>query len=64
MAELITTPTFSFDQAEAGNIHVEYYSESVLLKQGNDIVEIDYKSLNSFLKEIKRHLPEALKYLK
>jgi hypothetical protein len=62
--ELITQPTFRFPQKDGDEIRVEYYSTSLLIHQGDDTVEIDYDNMNALFKEIKKHLPEALKHMK
>lgn len=76
MAELITVPTFTFNQGDIfsgeGNaerpIHVDFYSNGIALRQDGeyehqDNIHIGYEFLEPFFKEIKKHLPEAKKML-
>jgi hypothetical protein len=72
MAELITVPTFTFDQGDAfsGNdnverpIQVKYWNGTIELKQNGETVLILPDYLESLFKEIKKHLPHANKALK
>ena len=67
--ELITVPTFTFNQGELGGIdwdypiQVSYYNNGVeLIQEGNSVV-VDYAHLNNLFKEIKKHLKEAKQIL-
>ena len=71
MSELITVPTVNFEQGDVfdgyGNcerpIQIQYHHGNICLEQcGNEIV-IHEDYLNKLFSTIKKHLPEAIKYL-
>jgi len=77
MAELITVPTFTFDQGsfyKGDNIverpiRVEFYNDSISLVQEGDFnqpetIMIHPNYLNELFRAIKKHLPEAKETLK
>lgn len=70
MAELITVPTFTFNQGKLGDtefekpISVDFYNGSICLRQDgeydvqeNIILHPDF--VEKLFKEIKKHLPQA-----
>lgn len=70
MSELITVPTFVFNQGDLGDmkfelpIHVDYYNGTIVLRQDGDYdaqetINISPEYLDKLFKEIKKHLPEA-----
>jgi hypothetical protein len=73
--ELTTVPTFTYRQGkhsddtfEDGPITVEYYGNSICLKQegyfeSDETITISPKHLNALFMAIKKHYPEALKVL-
>lgn len=74
MADLMTVPTFVFNQGDVFDengaerpIHVDYYNGSICLRQYDGdvkeeiIISEDY--LHSLFKEIKKHLPDAQHFL-
>lgn len=72
MANLITRPTFTFNQGDPFNeeeeseypIQVIYWDEDILtLKQEDNEVVIRKEYLKPLLKEILKHLPTAEKVL-
>lgn len=76
MSELITVPTFTFNQGSLFNgdtdverpIHVDYYNGTITLRQEGEFtqeetINIHPKFLDALFKEIKKHLPNANKML-
>lgn len=74
MADLITVPTFTFQQGKLGDtdwespIQVHFYNGSISLEQEgnfdiNESIQIHPKHFQRLFKEIKKHLPEAKKHL-
>lgn len=72
MSQLITVPTFYFEQGEIFEedgaefpLLVSYYSNGViqLSQRGNEVI-IGKKHFESLVKQIRKHLPEAEKALK
>jgi hypothetical protein len=69
MAELITVPTFTFNQGDPFDyeiiseypITVKYYSNEVELVQNGKTIIIRYEFLDSLFKEIKKHKKLAIK---
>ena len=71
MAELITVPTFTFNQGKANDgdyeenpISVDFYNGSIILRQDGSFdqqekIVIHPKYLDALFKEIKKHRPEA-----
>jgi hypothetical protein len=76
MANLITVPTFIFNQGKPDGdldyerpIHVDYYNGSICLRQDGDFEEqeqilISPQYLDKLFKEIKKHQADAEKSLK
>lgn len=70
MEELITVPTFTFDQGDTYEgaeqpIQVLYWnSDLVELRQGKNEILLNDESINKLFKLIKKHLPEARQKLK
>lgn len=75
MSELITVPTFCFNQGKIGDmnfdsaIHVDFYNGSIVLRQDGEYdqqeqIRICPEYLIGLFREIKKHLPEALETLK
>lgn len=75
MAELITVPTFTYNQGthnkndfEESPITVSFYNGSINLTQEGEFdiresINISPKHLDKLFKEIKKHLPEAESWL-
>jgi len=70
MAELITSPTFTFNQGDVFDgaeepIQVVYWDNGdvIELRQDKSVVLIQEDQLNVLFKEILKHLPEAKEYL-
>lgn len=72
MPELITVPTFTFNQGDVFNevinverpIQVCYYSNAISLEQDGESILIVPEYFEALVKEIRKHLPEANKALK
>lgn len=76
MAELISVPTFIFNQGEIFQdetcekpIHVDYYNGTIVLRQDGEFkqqeeIKISPIFLEKLFKEIKKHQPNAEKLLK
>jgi hypothetical protein len=72
MPNLITVPTFTFDQGDPFDqdptserpIHVLYYSGTIALEQNGEQVLISPAHFEKLVKAIRKHLPEATKALK
>lgn len=77
MAELITVPTFTFNQGDMYQsdpdserpIHVDFYNGTICLRQDGEFeqqeeIKISPKYLDRFFREIKKHLPDAEAVLK
>jgi hypothetical protein len=77
MPELITVPTFTFNQGDIINgdvdvevpISVDYYNGCICLRQDGDYdkqeeIKIHPKHVKAFFKEVLKHLPDAEYHLK
>lgn len=72
MAELITVPTFTFDQGDIWDeqpdserpIQVLYYVGSIVLHQNGQEILISPTHFENLFRQIRKHLPEANKRLK
>ena len=78
MAELITVPTFTFNQGDvfAGcdvvaerPVRINFYLDSIEIEQDGDFdqperVLLSVEYFEKLVKEIRKHLPEATKFLK
>jgi hypothetical protein len=65
MANLITVPTFTFEQGDLYDggeqpIRVEYYNGSIALVQGKDEIILHPEFMEKLFKEIRKHYPDAL----
>lgn len=75
MSELITVPTFTFQQGKNSDgtfaenpIQVSFYNGTINLSQEgqfmeNDSINISTAHFEKLFKEIKKHYPEAKSYL-
>ena len=66
--ELNTMPNFLFEQRNEDGIAenpilVKYWNGIIEFKQGDEEVLIDWDTFNDLVKEVKRHMPEALRVL-
>lgn len=72
MQDLITVPTFTFDQGDIWDgennserpIQVLYYDGTICLNQNGNEVLISPAHFENLFKAIRKHLPEATKALK
>lgn len=73
MAELVTVPTFTFQQGSVAKadsdyespIRVEFYNGSISLRQEGEydveeVINIHPKYFEKLFKEIKKHMPDAM----
>lgn len=72
MSELITVPTFTFQQGDPFSgegspeypIQVLYYHTCISLEQNGNSININYEYFEKLFREIRKHLPEATSKLK
>lgn len=69
MANLITVPTFLFQQSNEDGVSeqpilVQYYNGTISLDQEDNSINIQPEMLQPLFKEIKKHLPDAEHWLK
>lgn len=63
MAELITVPSFVYEQYGEGALQVNYYNGTIEIKQYDDSILIKDDSFEKLFREIRKHKNEAKEIL-